>query len=65
MFGAYLDFCYVHLFLSAAALLSAYILCAVPATKLNTISKSNLGQCVSKYDLLAWFEISELEPTGE
>uniref|UniRef100_A0A4W5LLM2 plus-end-directed kinesin ATPase n=1 Tax=Hucho hucho TaxID=62062 RepID=A0A4W5LLM2_9TELE len=32
---------------------------------LNTISKSNLGQCVSKYDLLVWFEISELEPTGE
>uniref|UniRef100_A0A8C1FK87 plus-end-directed kinesin ATPase n=1 Tax=Cyprinus carpio carpio TaxID=630221 RepID=A0A8C1FK87_CYPCA len=26
---------------------------------------SNLGQCVSKYDLLAWFEISELEPTGD
>ncbi|TRZ03734.1 hypothetical protein DNTS_009734, partial [Danionella cerebrum] len=37
----------------------------VPATKLNTITKSSLGQCVSKYDLLAWFEISELEPTGE
>ncbi|XP_077075275.1 kinesin-like protein KIF1B isoform X20 [Siphateles boraxobius] len=37
----------------------------VPATKLNTITKSNLGQCVSKYDLVAWFEISELEPTGE
>ncbi|XP_019743529.1 kinesin-like protein KIF1B isoform X1 [Hippocampus comes] len=37
----------------------------VPATKLNTITKSNLGQCVSKYDLLVWFEISELEPTGE
>uniref|UniRef100_A0A8C4SF77 plus-end-directed kinesin ATPase n=1 Tax=Erpetoichthys calabaricus TaxID=27687 RepID=A0A8C4SF77_ERPCA len=37
----------------------------VPATKLNTISKPNLGQCVSKYDLLVWFEISELEPTGE
>uniref|UniRef100_A0A8C7FLQ3 Kinesin family member 1B n=1 Tax=Oncorhynchus kisutch TaxID=8019 RepID=A0A8C7FLQ3_ONCKI len=37
----------------------------IPATKLNTISKSNLGQCVSKYDLLVWFEISELEPTGE
>uniref|UniRef100_A0A671M8Q7 plus-end-directed kinesin ATPase n=1 Tax=Sinocyclocheilus anshuiensis TaxID=1608454 RepID=A0A671M8Q7_9TELE len=37
----------------------------VPATKLNTITKSNLGQCVSKYDLLAWFEISELEPTGD
>uniref|UniRef100_A0A8C2YXZ3 plus-end-directed kinesin ATPase n=1 Tax=Cyclopterus lumpus TaxID=8103 RepID=A0A8C2YXZ3_CYCLU len=36
-----------------------------PATKLNTITKSNLGQCVSKYDLLVWFEISELEPTGE
>lgn len=38
---------------------------SVPATKLNTITKSNLGQCVSKYDLLVWFEISELEPTGE
>ncbi|XP_026010248.1 kinesin-like protein KIF1B isoform X26 [Astatotilapia calliptera] len=37
----------------------------VPATKLNTITKSNLGHCVSKYDLLVWFEISELEPTGE
>ncbi|XP_031701658.1 kinesin-like protein KIF1B isoform X1 [Anarrhichthys ocellatus] len=37
----------------------------VPATKLNTITKSNLGQCCSKYDLLVWFEISELEPTGE
>uniref|UniRef100_A0A672S084 Kinesin-like protein KIF1B n=1 Tax=Sinocyclocheilus grahami TaxID=75366 RepID=A0A672S084_SINGR len=37
----------------------------VPATKLNTISKSNLGQWLSKYDLLAWFEISELEPTGD
>uniref|UniRef100_A0A8C1I2N6 plus-end-directed kinesin ATPase n=1 Tax=Cyprinus carpio carpio TaxID=630221 RepID=A0A8C1I2N6_CYPCA len=36
-----------------------------PSTKLNTITKSNLGQCVSKYDLLAWFEISELEPTGD
>uniref|UniRef100_A0A8C9Z442 plus-end-directed kinesin ATPase n=1 Tax=Sander lucioperca TaxID=283035 RepID=A0A8C9Z442_SANLU len=36
-----------------------------PATKLNTITKSNLGHCVSKYDLLVWFEISELEPTGE
>ncbi|MGH0168544.1 UNVERIFIED_CONTAM: hypothetical protein FKN15_054905 [Acipenser sinensis] len=37
----------------------------VPATKLNAISKPSLGQCVSKYDLLVWFEISELEPTGE
>uniref|UniRef100_A0A8C5CF51 plus-end-directed kinesin ATPase n=1 Tax=Gadus morhua TaxID=8049 RepID=A0A8C5CF51_GADMO len=37
----------------------------VAATKLNTITKSNLGQCVSRYDLLVWFEISELEPTGE
>ncbi|XP_061075922.1 kinesin-like protein KIF1B isoform X1 [Conger conger] len=37
----------------------------VPATKLNAISKRDLGQCVSKYDLLVWFEISELEPTGE
>ncbi|XP_067826472.1 kinesin-like protein KIF1B isoform X2 [Heptranchias perlo] len=37
----------------------------VPATKLNAMSKPSLGQCVSKYDLLVWFEISELEPTGE
>ncbi|XP_075577577.1 kinesin-like protein KIF1B isoform X2 [Pelecanus crispus] len=37
----------------------------VPATKLSTMSKPSLGQSVSKYDLLVWFEISELEPTGE
>ncbi|XP_053136726.1 kinesin-like protein KIF1B isoform X4 [Hemicordylus capensis] len=37
----------------------------VPATKLNTLSKPNLGQSMIKYDLLVWFEISELEPTGE
>ncbi|NWS12994.1 KIF1B protein, partial [Pachyramphus minor] len=37
----------------------------VPATKLNTMSKPSLGHSVSKYDLLVWFEISELEPTGE
>ncbi|XP_068771830.1 kinesin-like protein KIF1B isoform X11 [Struthio camelus] len=37
----------------------------VPATKLNTMNKPNLGHSVSKYDLLVWFEISELEPTGE
>ncbi|XP_072306264.1 kinesin-like protein KIF1B isoform X1 [Eucyclogobius newberryi] len=37
----------------------------VPATKLNTFTKSYLGQSFSKYDLLVWFEISELEPTGE
>ncbi|KAM9298879.1 kinesin-like protein KIF1B isoform 6-T6 [Gastrophryne carolinensis] len=37
----------------------------VPATKLNPLSKTSLGQSVSKYDLLVWFEISELEPTGE
>ncbi|KAJ8360794.1 hypothetical protein SKAU_G00173190 [Synaphobranchus kaupii] len=37
----------------------------VPATKLNAISKRDLGQCVTKSDLLVWFEISELEPTGE
>uniref|UniRef100_A0A8C5TYL0 plus-end-directed kinesin ATPase n=1 Tax=Malurus cyaneus samueli TaxID=2593467 RepID=A0A8C5TYL0_9PASS len=29
----------------------------VPATKLNTMSKPSLGQSVSKYDLLVWFEI--------
>nr|XP_036855624.1 kinesin-like protein KIF1B isoform X13 [Manis javanica] len=37
----------------------------VPATKLNTMSKTSLGQSMSRYDLLVWFEISELEPTGE
>eukprot|EP00079_Xenopus_tropicalis_P027956 XP_012822412.1 PREDICTED: kinesin-like protein KIF1B isoform X9 [Xenopus tropicalis] len=37
----------------------------VPATKLNPLSKQSLGQVISKYDLLVWFEISELEPTGE
>ncbi|XP_037684486.1 kinesin-like protein KIF1B isoform X6 [Choloepus didactylus] len=37
----------------------------VPATKLNTMSQTSLGQSMSKYDLLVWFEISELEPTGE
>ncbi|XP_048639586.1 kinesin-like protein KIF1B isoform X8 [Marmota marmota marmota] len=37
----------------------------VPATKLNPMSKTSLGQSMSKYDLLVWFEISELEPTGE
>ncbi|XP_077168436.1 kinesin-like protein KIF1B isoform X5 [Paroedura picta] len=37
----------------------------VPATKLNTLSKPSLGQSMTKYDLLVWFEISELEPTGE
>ncbi|OBS75461.1 hypothetical protein A6R68_13988, partial [Neotoma lepida] len=36
-----------------------------PATKLNTMNKTSLGQSMSKYDLLVWFEISELEPTGE
>lgn len=43
----------------------ALLLSQVPATKLNTLSKPNLGQSVTKYDLLVWFEISELEPTGE
>nr|XP_033778656.1 kinesin-like protein KIF1B isoform X9 [Geotrypetes seraphini] len=37
----------------------------VPATKLNPLNKSSLGHSVSRYDLLVWFEISELEPTGE
>lgn len=46
-------------------LMCVFVCVSVPATKLNTITKSNLGQCVSKYDLLVWFEISELEPTGE
>uniref|UniRef100_UPI00359018C2 kinesin-like protein KIF1B isoform X3 n=1 Tax=Myxine glutinosa TaxID=7769 RepID=UPI00359018C2 len=37
----------------------------VPATKLNAVSKPNTGQCHHKDELLVWFEICELEPTGE
>uniref|UniRef100_A0A452VI09 plus-end-directed kinesin ATPase n=1 Tax=Ursus maritimus TaxID=29073 RepID=A0A452VI09_URSMA len=32
---------------------------------LFVLFKTSLGQSMSKYDLLVWFEISELEPTGE
>ncbi|XP_038672587.1 kinesin-like protein KIF1A isoform X15 [Scyliorhinus canicula] len=37
----------------------------VPATKLNTMSRPAAGQCQGKYDLLVFFEICELEATGE
>uniref|UniRef100_UPI00398E423D kinesin-like protein KIF1A isoform X2 n=1 Tax=Pristiophorus japonicus TaxID=55135 RepID=UPI00398E423D len=37
----------------------------VPATKLNTMSRPTAGQCQGKYDLLVFFEICELEATGE
>uniref|UniRef100_A0A8C4MR93 plus-end-directed kinesin ATPase n=1 Tax=Equus asinus asinus TaxID=83772 RepID=A0A8C4MR93_EQUAS len=53
----------LHLFRPAFDIFSKLL--KVPATKLNTMSKTSLGQSMSKYDLLVWFEISELEPTGE
>ncbi|XP_078266826.1 kinesin-like protein KIF1A isoform X17 [Rhinoraja longicauda] len=37
----------------------------VPATKLSTMSRPTAGQCQGKYDLLVFFEICELEATGE
>eukprot|EP00062_Callorhinchus_milii_P000354 gi/632934271/ref/XP_007905678.1/ PREDICTED: kinesin-like protein KIF1A isoform X3 [Callorhinchus milii] len=37
----------------------------VPATKLNTMRRPTVGQCQCKYDLLVFFEICELEATGE
>ncbi|XP_067898003.1 kinesin-like protein KIF1A isoform X2 [Heterodontus francisci] len=37
----------------------------VPATKLNTMNRPTAGQCQGKYDLLVFFEICELEATGE
>ncbi|XP_072330897.1 kinesin-like protein KIF1A isoform X19 [Scyliorhinus torazame] len=37
----------------------------VPATKLNTMNRPAAGQCQGKYDLLVFFEICELEATGE
>uniref|UniRef100_A0A8C7HYA4 plus-end-directed kinesin ATPase n=1 Tax=Oncorhynchus kisutch TaxID=8019 RepID=A0A8C7HYA4_ONCKI len=37
----------------------------VPATKLNTLTRSMAGPCHSKYDLMAFFEICELEANGD
>uniref|UniRef100_A0A4W5PAS4 plus-end-directed kinesin ATPase n=1 Tax=Hucho hucho TaxID=62062 RepID=A0A4W5PAS4_9TELE len=37
----------------------------VPATKLNTLTRSTAGPCHSKYDLMAFFEICELEANGD
>uniref|UniRef100_A0A674CKB5 plus-end-directed kinesin ATPase n=1 Tax=Salmo trutta TaxID=8032 RepID=A0A674CKB5_SALTR len=37
----------------------------VPATKLNTLTHSTAGPCHSKYDLMAFFEICELEANGD
>ena len=38
---------------------------SVPATKLSTLTRSTAGPCHSKYDLMAFFEICELEANGE
>lgn len=38
---------------------------AVPATKLSTLTRSTAGPCHAKYDLMAFFEICELEANGE
>nr|XP_055058332.1 kinesin-like protein KIF1A isoform X11 [Misgurnus anguillicaudatus] len=37
----------------------------VPATKLSTLTRSTAGPCHSKYDLMAFFEICELEANGD
>ncbi|KAG7272490.1 hypothetical protein CRUP_005962 [Coryphaenoides rupestris] len=37
----------------------------VPATKLSTLTRSAAGPCHSKYDLMAFFEICELEANGD
>ncbi|XP_026140950.1 kinesin-like protein KIF1A isoform X1 [Carassius auratus] len=37
----------------------------VPATKLNTLTRSTAGPCHCKYDLMAFFEICELEANGD
>uniref|UniRef100_A0A667X792 plus-end-directed kinesin ATPase n=1 Tax=Myripristis murdjan TaxID=586833 RepID=A0A667X792_9TELE len=37
----------------------------VPATKLSTLTRSTAGPCHSKYDLMVFFEICELEASGD
>ncbi|XP_025755838.1 kinesin-like protein KIF1A isoform X1 [Oreochromis niloticus] len=37
----------------------------VPATKLNTLTRSTAGPCHAKYDLMVFFEICELEANGD
>uniref|UniRef100_W5KAG8 plus-end-directed kinesin ATPase n=1 Tax=Astyanax mexicanus TaxID=7994 RepID=W5KAG8_ASTMX len=37
----------------------------VPATKLTTLTRPTAGPCHCKYDLMVFFEICELEATGE
>uniref|UniRef100_A0A8C2DX13 plus-end-directed kinesin ATPase n=1 Tax=Cyprinus carpio TaxID=7962 RepID=A0A8C2DX13_CYPCA len=37
----------------------------MPATKLNTLTRSTAGPCHCKYDLMAFFEICELEANGD
>ncbi|XP_061776384.1 kinesin-like protein KIF1A isoform X5 [Nerophis ophidion] len=37
----------------------------VPATKLSTLTRSAAGPCHSKYDLMVFFEICELEASGD
>ncbi|XP_051717056.1 kinesin-like protein KIF1A isoform X3 [Ctenopharyngodon idella] len=37
----------------------------VPATKLSTLTRSTAGPCHCKYDLMAFFEICELEANGD
>ncbi|XP_068563971.1 kinesin-like protein KIF1A isoform X4 [Cebidichthys violaceus] len=37
----------------------------VPATKLTAMTRSQAGPCHSKYDLMVFFEICELEATGD
>lgn len=54
-------------FLSHGLSMSELCLClpSVPATKLSTLTRSTAGPCHCKYDLMAFFEICELEANGE
>uniref|UniRef100_A0A672N9L5 plus-end-directed kinesin ATPase n=1 Tax=Sinocyclocheilus grahami TaxID=75366 RepID=A0A672N9L5_SINGR len=42
-----------------------YVQQEVPATKLSTLTRSTAGPCHCKYDLMAFFEICELEANGD
>uniref|UniRef100_A0A8C1FUA1 plus-end-directed kinesin ATPase n=1 Tax=Cyprinus carpio carpio TaxID=630221 RepID=A0A8C1FUA1_CYPCA len=53
--------------ISCGLFVSELYLCLspVPATKLNTLTRSTAGPCHCKYDLMAFFEICELEANGD
>uniref|UniRef100_A0AAZ3PRY2 plus-end-directed kinesin ATPase n=1 Tax=Oncorhynchus tshawytscha TaxID=74940 RepID=A0AAZ3PRY2_ONCTS len=46
-------------------LVSLHLLLLVPATKLTTLMRPSAGPCHCKYDLMVFFEICELEASGD